>query len=244
MMTIPRLTIIYAYYENPKMFERQLGNWMTYPKLLRDRIEFIVVDDGSPRNPAQAVIDANGGFPLLDLRVYRVLVDIPWNQDGARNLAMSECRTLWAFMTDMDHLLPPDQASLMLRYPAQHGHYYMPDQQLTNGESLQRPHPNSYLMSRADFWMMGGYDEDFAGYYGSDYNFRRCAVVSGLIEKYEPKIHTVVYRTQDEFDANTKDYSRKEGPLAAKNNPTLLRKMQGPPYRAENPIRFPYERVL
>lgn len=243
-MNIPKLTLIYTYYENPKMFERQLGNWMTYPKLLRDRTEIIVVDDGSKKAPALEVVQAEGGFPLLDLRIYRVLVDIPWNQDGARNLAMSECHTLWAFMTDMDHLLPPDQMALMLKMPLKHGEYYMPDQRLTNGESLQRPHPNSYVMSRSDFWTMGGYDEDFAGYYGSDGNFRRCARSAGLREIYVESVHTVVYRTEDEYDANTKEYGRKDSPLSAKRNPDLLRKMQGPPYRAVNPIRFPYERVV
>lgn len=244
MTTPAKISLVYAYYENPEMFRRQLGNWMLYPRLLRDRVEFIIVDDGSQKAPAHDVIQAEGGFPLLDMRVYRVLVDIPWNQDGARNLAMSECRTLWAFMSDMDHLVPPDQMSAMFRMPFHHGEYYMPDQRLTNGESLQRPHPNSYLMSRSDFWMMGGYDEDFAGYYGSDGNFRRCARHAGLREIYTQQFHCVVYRTEDEFDANTKNYGRKDSPLAAKKNPDLLRKLQGPPYRATSPVRFPFERVV
>lgn len=238
-MRIPRMTLIYTYYDAAELLRKQLGNWMTYPKSIRERIEIVIVDDGSQKVSALEVVEDEGGFPLLDLRVYRILVDIPWNSDGARNLAMSECRTLWAFLSDLDHLLPIDQASLMLGMIFRHGEYYLPDQHLVNGESLQRPHPANYIMSRSDFWMLGGYDEDFVGHYGSDMQLHRRAQALGMREIRLSNVHTVSLRS----DRKAHDASP-ELPLAARHNPDLQRKMAGPPYRAENPIRFPYERVI
>jgi hypothetical protein len=120
----------------------------------------------------------------------------------------------------------------------------MPNQLLANGESLNRPHPNSYLMRRADFWHMGGYDEDFRGWYGTDGNFRRCAQAAGLTETHTQAFNTVVYRASDINDANTKDWGRKGSQYHVANNPELMKIRNGPPYRASKPIRFPYERQI
>ena len=45
----PPLTVrmIYPYYDNPKMLERQVENWNLYGGELRAAIRLIVVDDGS-----------------------------------------------------------------------------------------------------------------------------------------------------------------------------------------------------
>ena len=44
--------LIYPYYENPKMLERQVENWNQYAGELRDHIRIILVDDGSEKHPA------------------------------------------------------------------------------------------------------------------------------------------------------------------------------------------------
>jgi hypothetical protein len=238
------ITLVFAYYNNPKMLLRHLQEWQSYDKELRDQLRVIIVDDASaPENTAYNAIEQFGSRPI-DMRVYQVLKDIPWNQDGARNLAMRNVETEWALMMDMDHLLPPLQAAIMLEFEARQGTYYMPNQYLTNGVSLDRPHPNGYLFNVRDFWMMGGYDEDFAGYYGSDGNFRRCAKGAGLIEKPIFDFHTVVYRSEDIHDANTKGLGRKGSVYHSHKYPHLAKKMQAPPYRAVNPIRFPYKRMI
>lgn len=52
--------------------------------------------------------------------------------------------------------------------PYTSGHIYTP----------YKAHPNSWLMTRAMFDQMGGYDERFSGFYGSDSDFReRCKAV-------------------------------------------------------------------
>jgi hypothetical protein len=242
---IGKCTFVYAYYNNPTMLARHLKEWRVYSEHAKNNIRFVIVDDASPVFPAKAVLSAEWlARAQLNVSLYRVIPNIPWNQDGARNLGMQEARTDWAFMTDMDHLVPAGEADRILALDGQPRVYYMPDQRLTNGTSLARPHPNSYLMRVSDFWEMGGYDEDFAGFYGSDGNFRRCATGAGLAEKHTTDFHTVVFRTEDIFDANTKGMGRKGSALHVKNNKRLRRKIRSKPYKAVNPVRFKWVRVL
>lgn len=237
-----QVTIVMSYYDNGDMLDTHIAHWEEYGAALRAAVQVIIVDDASPNKPAvMRLRGANVGFPI---RVFRIRTDIPWNQDGARNLGMYMCDTEWAFMTDMDHVLPAEQAAAMFNMQVQYGTYYMPGQLLTDGQSLNRPHPNSYLFARSDFWRMGGYDEDFAGYYGSDGNFRRCAQGAGLKETFTRAFNTVVYRTHDVFDANTKGLGRKDSPYHVKRNKALVAKAKGPVYRASRPMRFEYDRVL
>lgn len=237
------VSLIFAYYDNGEMLARQLSEWQSYDPNEREALEFVIVDDGSPNKPA---IDYVKGCDF-DLQLFRIGVNIPWNQDGARNLAMRHARGRWALMMDMDHMLPRDQVKPMLDFvqnQARMGTYYMPNQHLTNGVSLDKPHPNGYLFNNVDFHFIGGYDEDFAGYYGSDGHFRRTAKYLGLIEKPTMSFHTVVFRAQDIEDANTKDWARKESAYHSKNCRRLVRKMRGEPTRPTNSIRFPFERLL
>lgn len=236
------VTLVYAYYDNPNMLARQLQEWMQYDDMHKLSLNVIVVDDCSPNVPALSVIK-HYGMPL-PLKLFRVKQDKPWNQDGARNLAMLKCETEWALMTDMDHLLPAHQVQAMLDFAGERGSYYMPGQFLTHNVNLHRPHPNTYLMHCRDFWDAGGYDEDFCGYYGSDGNFRRCMIGAGLRELYAPDFHLVVYRTSDILDANTKGLGRKNSELWSKNNKKLALKMRSKPYKATNHIRFEYERQI
>jgi glycosyltransferase involved in cell wall biosynthesis len=241
-----RTSWIIPYYNNRDMLTRTLTEWEAYNYNDRQLIKFIIVDDGS-KYPALDVIRswiAAGHNLNFDLRLYRILVDIPWNQDGARNLAMKLCETEWAFMTDVDHLLMRTSVAKFLTFQPRPKTYYMPNQLLTDGTSLERPHPNSYLMRVSDFWSMGGYDEDFAGYYGSDGNFRRCARGAGLVETHTRAFDVVVYRSSDIEDAHTIGLGRKGSPYHVANNPSLMAKRSSPPYKAINPIRFPFERQL
>lgn len=235
------ITLVYAYYENADMLREQIRVWRYYA----DHVAIVIVDDGSPTKPALEILQPHTN--VLNLKLFRVLKNIPWNQDGARNLAMQNVDTEWAFMTDMDHVVPVPQLHAMTAFSetAPKKHYYMPNQRKVDGTDLQREHPNSYLMRVEDFWFMGGYDEDFAGAYGSDGNFRRCAQqASGLIEVKALKFHTIVYRSEDIMDANTKDFGRKGSEYHVGNIPHLFKKARSPAYKAVNPIRFPWERQL
>jgi hypothetical protein len=235
--------MVYAYYDNPDMLRRQLGEWMMYPPSCAEQIEFIVVDDGSPHASAMSVV-TSAPVPM-NLSVYRVQVDRPWGQDGARNIGMHECGTPWALMTDMDHLLACREVPSMLGAVdrALRGHYYMPMRVKTSGD-LYHPHPNSFLFNVEDFWKMGGYDEDFVGFYGSDGNFRKCAQGAGLHEIRTEQFRLILFGSNDVHDANTRTLTRKEGDLWAAKNPFLDKKRRGPAYKATRPFRSPYVRQL
>lgn len=238
------VTLVYPFYDNRFMLLRHLQEWLEYSPALKVAVKINIVDDASPNCRASEIVN-EFGYTGLDIRVWRVQEDIPWNQDGARNLAMLHAATEWTYMTDMDHLLPKKQAEFMMLFIeelARPGEYYMPTQALTNGVKLL-PHPNSYLMRRDDFWAMGGYDEDFAGWYGSDGNFRKCCRGAGMLEFPVTHWHTVVHRSTDIADANTK-LSRKDGPMYAPLNAALNAKRKGPAYKASRPIRFQWVREL
>lgn len=91
---------------------------------------------------------------------------------------------------------------------------------------------------------MGGYDEDFVGFYGSDGNFRKCAKGAGLSEVIIREFALVMYGSTDIDDARTTTLTRKEGEYWAARNPMLNAKRMGPAYKAVNPLRVAYRRVL
>lgn len=238
------VSIVMAYYENPHMLEAHLYAWRQYSEYAKGNIEFLIVDDGSPRNPAAPLLRAHCVFNRIMCRCFRIDTNIPWNQDGARNLGMKHALSDWAFMTDMDHVIPPDQADKMLHFAhveARQHEYYMPAAQIKTDGTVLGEHPNTYLFNRRDYWnIVGGYDEDFAGAYGSDGNFRKNATGLGLREVKTSAWHTIVFRKEDIFDACTHDFSRKDGPYYRANFPNLEAKRRAPAYRPERPIRFPW----
>jgi hypothetical protein len=172
-----RLSLCLPYYRNPGMLAEQYRTWADYPPEVREALEVVLVDDGSPE-PAADVPRPDG---LPPLRIYRVLEDIPWHQHGARNLAASEALGPWLLMTDMDHLVPGESLSALLTVleTASPKTVYTfrrldaPDLTPTvNERGEAKPHVNTFAIAKATFWAVGGYDEDCVGY-GTDSYFRK-----------------------------------------------------------------------
>lgn len=153
------LTLIVHIYNNQQLVRLQSeawGKWGNIPEL-----EIIFIDDGSQ--------------PRLDLSMmpnwvkkFRVINDIPWNQPGAKNLASKFSSSDWLFFLDADQFLSKSDINLLLNqvknfkkknmyrfkrfsFPAKH--------ELST-------HQNCQIISKSDFIDFGGYDEDFAGFYG------------------------------------------------------------------------------
>jgi hypothetical protein len=242
-----KIGLVMPYYDNPLMLRKHIDQWMVYSPEAKRRIQFIIVDDCTPQTPAANVfLHAWGSARPLDFMVYRVQVDQPWGQDAARNIGMKHVEALWSLMTDMDHVLNQVQVEKMIRFVddvAYRGHYYLPARVKANMAQYHR-HPNTFLFHKEDFWNMGGYDEDFVGHYGSDGNFRKCAMAAGLFEQYVDAFKLVLVGTNDVPDCNTRAYTRKDGPLWAARDSKLNAKRMGPGYRAVHPFRMPYSRVL
>lgn len=162
------------YYMNQGMLDRQIDSIAALPKGLRDLMEMIVVDDGSPDKPKPTY--RSPGCPL---RIFRIGQDVKWNQDAARNIAAYEAQARWLLLTDIDHLVPVNTWQLLYQRKLNKDYVYKFGQRKTLDRdgpkpkvSDYKPHPNSWIMTRGMYWQIGGYDERFAGNYGTDADFR------------------------------------------------------------------------
>jgi glycosyltransferase involved in cell wall biosynthesis len=133
---------------------------------LSSRIEFLLVDDGSPE---PAILAPNSP---INLTLVRVKENIPWNQPGARNLGLKLAEGDWVIASDIDHILPAEGLRQVLSLNKDRGTVYFFERTVEGGLA-KNPHPNSFLISRQTFWEVGGYDEDFCGHYGYDDTFVR-----------------------------------------------------------------------
>jgi glycosyltransferase involved in cell wall biosynthesis len=161
------VTLVMPYYENPGMLSRQLASVRALPVDLRELVHVVVVDDGSPKNPAVAE-DVGGA----SLQIYRIDEDVRWNQDAARNIGVDHAETNWVLLTDIDHMVPEALWRQLTSREWDREMVYMFRRVSEPDMGEYKPHPNSWFMSRYMFEKVGGYDERFAGYYGTDADFR------------------------------------------------------------------------
>lgn len=166
------LSLVVTYFNQPAMLAEQARIWQTYSAVP----EIIVIDDGSAV-PATAQPRSSG---------YRVTRDIPWHQDGARNLGAHVATGEWLLFLDIDHAICADELAKVLdmlpKLAANTA--YRPLRRLVDLAYPLKPAANIWLIRRADFWRIGGYDERLCGSYGTDQEFiprlRRTLVVNEL----------------------------------------------------------------
>lgn len=169
-----RLTLIMAYYENPGMLERQYAHWAGFGSAVREFLDIIIVDDGSQSRAVD--VPRPNGLPAL--QIYRIHEDRPWNQNGARNLGAMRAEGDWLLLTDMDHMFP-EETLLRIKEVAKPGKVYRfrrldfdTRKPTLDRKGLEKPHPNTWALTRKMYWTVGGYDERTCGYYGTDSFFR------------------------------------------------------------------------
>lgn len=204
------LSLVYAFYDNAEMLATQYAVWASYPEDLKSQIEIILVDDGSF---AAASVARPGGLPLI--RLFEIQDDIPWNQDGARNIGAHEAANHWLLLCDMDHVVPASTLRAVLARipkldPWDVGNF---SRVRVTGQPLS-PAPNILLINREVFWDIGGYDERLRGYYGTDIPFRKRMYAS--CRKVGLNLPVTVYQPSDIPDCSTRGLSR-----SVDNLPTL-----------------------
>jgi hypothetical protein len=154
-----KLTIVMAYFNQPEMLLEWWAVIRHYPK---DRVAFRFVDDYSKQFPLEIPEDILRDFDVMH---FRVEDDIPWNEMGARNLAMHHSEG-WVYMTDPDYLLLPESMAKLLDLNLKPGNFYhLRARAVHDRRELFRPE-NMAVLHTKDFRTAGGYDEDFAGAYG------------------------------------------------------------------------------
>lgn len=251
-----QFTLVVPYYRNRAMLARQVAEWEQYPT----RVKIICVDDGSPE-PALDIIQRNASPELLErVRLYRITVDIPWNREGARNLAAEGCSTPWLVNVDIDHIMPAKAVEALLRtFEPQPGTWYrFPRYRQGKADETRRkdklppdatfgrihPHIDSYLIERELYWRAGGYDEDYSGCLGGGSEFlRRLERTAGGPALLPDPICLHVY-TRDRV-ADASDWSLSRDTSFGKQ---ITRRKDAEKGRGNsrpvNPIRFPWVRQL
>lgn len=226
------VTLIMAYYENPGMLRRHYRAIDGFSKAIRDHLRLIVVDDGSPTSPAKMK-------SFIPMKIYRMKQDIRWNQDACRNIGAEHCETEWMVLTDIDHLIPEKTWEALIFGKFSDGATYTFRRVSEPHFEPYKPHPNSWFLTRRHFRKIGGYDERFAGWYGTDFDFSARARKAGEVFQLKESIIRVPRDVTP--DASTTTYKRKtdEDKEAIKR----IRQERGEVFE---PVRlsFPYSRVL
>lgn len=236
-----RITLCLAYYRNPGMLRRQLGALRQLDPRLAAQLELIVVDDGSPAEQAALPIFLEVGEIRIPRQLFRMGVDIAWNMDACRNLAVSKASTPWVLLTDIDHMVPEATWRKILNLGLNPGAAYKFARVSEPKLDPYKPHPNTWLMSRDLYDRAGGYDERFAGWYGTDGDFRnRVAKLGPVVNLKE-----VIVRVPREVtpDASTTTLTRRSD----ENLAALDRiKAERNTIKGWKPLRgrFPWDQVL
>ena len=238
------ITLIVPYYRNILMLQRQVLEWEGYPKGLK----IILVDDCSPE-PAHTVADIGP-----DVTVLRITTDIKWNRNGARNLGAHVADTKWIMQIDIDHLLPARAAWELLKQPLDPAKMYrfcrwrrgaadetrMKDRlprEAIYGEI--KPHGDSYLCTKAAYWTVGGYDEDYSGHLGGGSPF--LAQLEQVVKPWvlPTDINLEVFTRSTCVDASDNTLSRDTSVYSAMRNA----KERHGCTKAQNPLRFAWEKI-
>jgi hypothetical protein len=206
----PVITFVYAYYENPEMFKLQQSIWASYPEKIRESVEIIVTDDCSSRNPARENLISD--IPLR-LSLYEIKEKVEWNWLEARNIGAHYAEGKWLLLTDMDHVVTKENIKRVLS--RLHGLNSKIVYQFSRIRAVDNApykfHNDSFFVTKKVFWSCGGYDEDYAGLYGTSGRFRDRLFASAMDHETWDDIHLVLYGREVIPDASTTEFKRKEG---------------------------------
>jgi glycosyltransferase involved in cell wall biosynthesis len=164
MSQSPNLSVISHFYNGHEWVDKQIAHWMQIKPQLKHLFEFILVDDFSD---SEYILPQND----LNMRLFRVTEDIPWNQGGARNLGAFNAKGEAGLFIDIDQYL---YIEFLERLCTSVGNLerntlnFFRIKELTNTQNNQQllHHPNAFVVNLMDFKVKGLYDEDFCGNYG------------------------------------------------------------------------------
>ena len=189
------ISVVQPYYNHKKLFDWQLKNlWKAWTSRMKENLELIIVDDGSPDHPCTPPKETYG----VNLKILRVEENIPWNTGGASNLGIQEATHDWFLHADFDVGIAKKTAGVLDLDMSNPNMLYWFWRTYTTGKDIykaDRPHCNTFLMNKARFWEVGGYDEDFSGSWGwGDTEFHRIRGVQAGLENTalkEPSVELI-----------------------------------------------------
>ncbi len=107
----------------------------------------------------------------------------------------------------MDHMIPPRTVRYLAEEKFDGNNAYKFTRVSEPDMSDYKSHPNSWFMTKELYDRMGGYDERFAGWYGTDGDFRDRIKVKGKVLIFDCPIVRVPREVTP--DASTTRYTRK-----------------------------------
>lgn len=237
------LTWVIPYYRNAPMLEVHVRNWSALRADILERLTVILVDDGSPEaDRPDAILRAAPPAVRDRVRLLRVLVDIPWNQHGARNLGAYVADDGWMIVADIDRVLLQHDLDVLQRVKLSTSRWYKPWGVRMHATLLAADPPkgpyNQFVVHRSTYWKAGGYDEDYCGCYGGDRQFlESLAAVAKLtrlesVRMYRYTRYTVAGANTEGLDRSTEEFARRKADKIARGDVV-----------PRNPIRFPWEEV-
>lgn len=157
-----KITLFYNYYNQVDMLIKQVKLWNSYPNDILDKINILLIDDGSSK-PAKNILQELD-ISRLPLSLYRITQDIYCNIGGTRNLACKLSETEWIVITDIDIIISTLNLNNILKIP-RNPEYIFKFNRIRPDKSF-KIHPGVCFISKNIYWHIGGCDEDFVGNYG------------------------------------------------------------------------------
>lgn len=222
------------------MLRQHQYNWQSWPEEIKWNTEIIVIDDCSPRYPAEDELLGNFLIQYPHFKLYRIKEDIRWNWIAAKNIGAHEAMNDWLMLTDIDHMVDEQLAEYLHDFAANPDCFYVPSR--VDGSQRRfnpKPHPNSYFMTKDLFWKVGGYNEHYSGHYGSDGSWRRRCEAVG--KKVLLDVPLVQYLPDEIDDCNSKLERKSEEQRLNTANVTAWIEANGNPIKT---LSFPYERLI
>ena len=177
------VAIILGYYNQGfDLLKKHLDLWLGYDKEILDSFRFIIIDDCSRDDKKLLGKDFSNYAGKLDIQLYRVLDDLYCNISGGRNLGAMVCNCEWMLILDMDCLVGSDMARAIYNIclgkvsvsvgikgvKGISGMCYKFNRRTKDCKHIKngKIHPAVCLLRVADYFKVGGCEEDLVGSYG------------------------------------------------------------------------------
>jgi len=229
-----KLSFCLLYYNQPSVLERHVSQWVSYSKEVRKQATFVIIDDGS--RPALSPVDISE--KELDIRIFRIHEDLPWNIGGARNLAAWVAETKWILLQDLDIFIGEQEAQYIVNLCRRdllcRTIYKFGRVNLKSGQD--NPHPGTMLLPKKLYWRVGGCDEDFVGHYGfTDVHFFKQRVANTFFARVKTLSDI---KLREEIAGTTKNLDR-----SLSRNKNLYEKKIAAEDWSRDYLRFSWSRV-